>query len=45
MGLKIGDILPNFSAIDTNGAVFHSKDYIGKQSVVIYFYPKDNTPG
>ena len=45
MGLKIGDTLPNFSAIDTNGAVFHSKDYIGKQSVVIYFYPKDNTPG
>jgi len=45
MALKIGDTLPNFSAIDTNGAIFHSKDYIGKQSVVIYFYPKDNTPG
>ena len=45
MALKIGDTLPDFSAIETNGTVFHSKDYIGKQSVVIYFYPKDNTPG
>jgi len=43
MSLKIGDKLPNFSAKDTNGNVFNSQDYIGKQSLVIYFYPKDET--
>ena len=45
MALKIGDNLPNFSAKDTNGNIFNSQDYIGKQSLVIYFYPKDDTPG
>jgi peroxiredoxin Q/BCP len=45
MPLKIGDSLPQFSAKQTNGSVFESKDYLGKQSLVIYFYPKDDTPG
>ena len=45
MGLKVGDTLPNFSAKDTNGSDFDSKDYLGKQPLVIYFYPKDDTPG
>jgi len=45
MSLKIGDKLPSFSAKDTNGNIFNSQDYIGKQPLVIYFYPKDNTPG
>jgi len=43
MALKVGDKLPDFSAKDTNGNVFNSIDYIGKQSLVIYFYPKDET--
>lgn len=43
MGLKIGDKLPDFKAKDTNGILFDSKDYIGKQPLVIYFYPKDDT--
>lgn len=43
MALKVGDKLPDFSAKDTNGNVFNSTDYIGKQSLVIYFYPKDET--
>lgn len=43
MALKIGDKIPTFSAIDTNGNLFDSKDVIGKKSAVIYFYPKDNT--
>ena len=43
MGLKIGDKLPNFKAKDTNGTLFDSQDYIGKQPLVIYFYPKDDT--
>lgn len=45
MGLKIGDKSPHFSAKDTNGNDFDSKDYLGKQPLVIYFYPKDDTPG
>jgi peroxiredoxin Q/BCP len=43
--LKIGDKAPIFTAIDANGKAFDSKDIIGKKPVVIYFYPKDNTPG
>ena len=45
MTLKIGDNAPSFVAIDANGNPFDSKDIIGKKPVVIYFYPKDNTPG
>ena len=45
MALKVGYTLSNFTAKDTNGTVFDSQNYIGKQSLVIYFYPKDNTPG
>jgi len=45
MALKIGDKIPNFTAKDTNGNLFDSQDYIGKQPLVIYFYPKDDTPG
>ena len=43
MGLQIGDKVPNFTAIDTNGNLFDSNEVIGKKPVVVYFYPKDNT--
>lgn len=42
--LSEGAPMPEFSLPDQNGRVFNSKDYIGKP-LVIYFYPKDNTPG
>ncbi|MCF8414708.1 MAG: thioredoxin-dependent thiol peroxidase, partial [Crocinitomicaceae bacterium] len=42
--LKIGDKAPNFEGIDQHGHNISSKDYAGKKTV-IYFYPKDNTPG
>lgn len=45
MPIELGDIIPHFTALDTNGNIFDSKDYIGKKPLVIYFYPKDNTPG
>ena len=45
MALKIGDKIPNFTAKDTKGNLFDSQDYIGKQPLVVYFYPKDDTPG
>lgn len=42
--LKEGDIAPDFLAINQNGEKISFKDYKGKK-VVLYFYPKDNTPG
>jgi len=45
MGLKVGDIIPNFKAKDANGNDFDSQNIIGKKPLIIYFYPKDNTPG
>lgn len=44
MALKTGDILPNFKAKTQSGEPFELSNYIGKP-LVIYFYPKDNTPG
>ena len=38
------DIVPDFSAAMTSDQTFRLSDYRGK-NVVLYFYPKDNTPG
>ena len=45
MALKVGDTVPAFSAKSTEGKLFESQSIIGKKPVVIYFYPKDDTPG
>ena len=45
MALKVGDLIPFFTAKDTNGNDFDSQKYIGQKALVVYFYPKDNTPG
>ena len=45
MALQIGDKIPNFTAKDTNNNDFDSTTIVGQKPVVIYFYPKDNTPG
>jgi len=42
--LKVGDLAPNFSGVDENNKKRSLKNYEGKK-LVIYFYPKDNTPG
>jgi peroxiredoxin Q/BCP len=42
--LKEGTIAPNFTAKNTNGETVRLKDLRG-QKVVLYFYPKDDTPG
>ena len=44
MALQVGDKIPNFSAINTNGDLFDSNEVVCKKPVVIYFYPKDDTP-
>jgi peroxiredoxin Q/BCP len=43
--IKVGDKVPIFKLINQNGAVFDIENHIGKQPMVIYFYPKDNTSG
>ena len=45
MGLKVGGKLPVFKAKDADGNDFDSFKFVGKKPLVIYFYPKDNTPG
>ncbi len=42
--LKIGDPAPAFSLYDQNNQLHSLKDYRG-QWLVVYFYPKDDTPG
>lgn len=41
--LKVGDKAPNFKANDQNGKAISLADLKGK-NIVLYFYPKDNTP-
>jgi len=43
--LKVGDSIPAFKLQDQDGNWFNSEAIIGKQPAVIYFYPKDDTPG
>ena len=43
MALQIGDSIPDFKAIAADGTPFDSQSIVGKQPVVIYFYPKDDT--
>jgi peroxiredoxin Q/BCP len=45
MPIELGDVIPHFTAIDTNEEKFDTLEYIGKKPLVIYFYPKNNTPG
>lgn len=42
---KIGNLAPAFSLPDQNGKKVSLKDYRGKKNVLVYFYPRANTPG
>lgn len=44
MSLKLGDLAPDFSLMDSTGALVGLDTYNTKK-IVLYFYPKDNTPG
>lgn len=42
--LQVGDSAPSIEAVDQNGQSVNLEDYRG-QKVILYFYPKDDTPG
>lgn len=43
--LQPGDKAPDVSALSTEGNMIRLHDYFGRNSVVLYFYPKDDTTG
>ena len=43
--VKVGDAAPEFDLASADGKRVRLSDYRGKRSVVLYFYPKDDTPG
>lgn len=42
-GLEVGDSVPQFILRDQFNSDFSIKDYVGKQKLIIYFYPKDES--
>lgn len=45
MTIKVGDIVKGFTLKDQYGEVFDLNNILGKKPFILYFYPKDNTPG
>jgi thioredoxin-dependent peroxiredoxin len=44
VNLKVGNKAPDFSAVTNSGVKVSLSDFVGK-TVVLYFYPRDDTPG
>ena len=44
MKLKLNQIAPNFKLDSTDGSTFELKN-VKKKNIILYFYPKDDTPG
>ena len=44
-GLAVGDPAPKFTLKDQHGKTISLGDFAGRKNVVLYFYPKDDTPG
>src|SRR5271157_6015049 len=40
-----GESAPSFEGLTSDGSKLSLNDFIGKKNVVLYFYPKDDTPG
>jgi thioredoxin-dependent peroxiredoxin len=43
--VKVGSVAPDFTLPSQSGAMVNFKDFIGTKPVVLFFYPKDDTPG
>src|SRR5437016_12765155 len=43
--VSIGDVAPDFTLPDQTGTPVWLADVVGRKTVVLYFYPKDQTPG
>jgi peroxiredoxin Q/BCP len=43
--VKVGDPAPEFEGPTSDGSKLGLKNFLGKKNVVLYFYPKDDTPG
>ena len=43
--LKPGDKAPDFAVPDSDMQMVNLQSFLGKQNMVLYFYPKDDTPG
>ena len=43
--VKVGDIAPDFTLPSQTGNTVSLKNFLGKRNIILYFYPKDNTPG
>lgn len=43
--LQVGDVAPDFELKNYKGQTFKLSSFKGKKSVVVFFYPADNTPG
>ena len=45
MAIQEGKLAPDFTLEDQNGKPVSLSDFAGKKNVLVYFYPKDDTPG
>jgi thioredoxin-dependent peroxiredoxin len=45
MSITIGSNCPEFTLLNQEGKEVNMRDFIGTKNIIIYFYPKDNTPG
>jgi thioredoxin-dependent peroxiredoxin len=43
--VKVGSVAPDFTLPSQSGQMMSLEDFIGKKPVVLFFYPKDDTPG
>jgi thioredoxin-dependent peroxiredoxin len=44
-GVGVGSRAPDFTLPSQSGEMVNLKDFLGEKLVILYFYPKDNTPG
>ncbi len=43
--VQVGDLAPDFTLPDQTGTPVRLRDLVGRKTLVLYFYPKDETPG